>query len=98
MTERRSEMVDLGDVPDEKNLTLAGSDNTPSPGSMRYRVKLTTIGEARREIGKLYKLCRSGRMSTQEGTRLVYMLQVLGKMIESESFEQRLVALEERSS
>jgi len=58
------------------------------------RVRLGSVGDTRRELGKVYREMRGGRLDVATGCRLAYVLKTLGKLIETEVIEQRLDALE----
>ena len=58
------------------------------------RTNLSTIEDLRREMGRVYREMRSGRIETQEGTRLVYVLSQIGKLAELYEIEKRISALE----
>ena len=58
------------------------------------RIDLKTIDDVRVEAARVYRDMRAGRIETQHGTRLVYVLGVIGKLIESGDLEKRLEAVE----
>ena len=58
------------------------------------RINLASIEDLRREMGRVYREMRSGRIETQEGTRLVYVLSQIGKLAELYEIEKRISALE----
>ena len=58
------------------------------------RVDLKTIDDVRVEMGRVYRNMRSGKIDSQDGTRLVYVLAQIGKLIEAGDIEKRLEALE----
>jgi hypothetical protein len=58
--------------------------------------KLTTLAQVRREMVKVYKAARQGTLETQEGSRLVFMLTAIGRLIESSDFERRIEAVEKQ--
>ena len=62
----------------------------------RKPVKLATIRDCRRETAKLYNECRQGLIETGDLSRLVFALTSITKMIELETFETRLAALERK--
>lgn len=61
----------------------------PSP-----RLNLNNLEALRREMGRVYRDMRAGKIETQDGTRLVYVLAELGKMFERCELEARILALE----
>lgn len=66
---------------------------TPTPASERLR--LSTIKECRRELAKVYADTRRGIISTQDGTRLTYILIALSNIIRDTELEERVKRLEE---
>ena len=58
------------------------------------RVLLRTLSHVRREAVKVYSEMRSGLLPTEQGTRLLYGLQTIGKLIERTDIEERLSRLE----
>lgn len=70
------------------------SDYTPRGKPIRYRAKLDTLQDIRREMAKVYRETRSGIIDTQDATKLTWCLQALGKVIEGSDIEQRIEALE----
>ncbi len=70
---------------------------TPSPlppKKRASRVRLGSIGDVRREMGKLYREMRGGQLDTAKGCKLAFVLQSVGRLVEVETIEQRLDALE----
>jgi hypothetical protein len=63
----------------------------------RVRLPLGNIGQCRKEAASVYRQMKSGVLPTSEGTRLLYGLQVIAKMIEVESLEIRLSELEKQN-
>ena len=66
----------------------------PSPMQRASRVRLGSIRDVRREMGKLYRDMRSDRLDAVKACKLAYVLQSVGKLVEVETIEQRLDALE----
>jgi hypothetical protein len=62
----------------------------------RSRLRLGSIREVRRELQKVYEDAKAGRISTQDGSRLVFMLQSLAGMIRDSDLEERIKKLEQR--
>ena len=60
------------------------------------KIDLATAVDVRREMAKVYREMKSGKLDTQDGSRLVYVLDRIGRMIEVSEIERRLAALEER--
>jgi len=58
------------------------------------RIDLKTIDDVRVEMARVYRDMRSGKIDTQDGTKLAYVLAQLGKLIEAGEIEKRLEAVE----
>ncbi|MDO9422858.1 MAG: hypothetical protein Q7T40_01530 [Methylobacter sp.] len=69
------------------------SDLPPVKGT-RYRAKLDTMQDVKREMAKVYREARSGVVEVQDGTKLVWMLQAVAKVIEGSDLEKRIELLE----
>lgn len=69
-------------------------DDLPHAKGTRYRAKLDSMQDVRREMAKIYRESRSGVVEIVEGTKLVWMLQAVGKVIESSDLEKRIEKLE----
>lgn len=70
-------------------------DAPPTPRPVSPRLRLSTIGDCKREIAKLYREVRRGETSSTEAGKLVWMLNTLANLIADHDIEQRLAALEE---
>jgi hypothetical protein len=81
--------------------TVDSNDETlPPPGgtmSARLRLPLATMGDVKRELGRLYRDGKSGRRDVSDVSRLANVLGILARLIEASSFEQRLSNLEKRN-
>lgn len=66
-------------------------DIKPTPS-----IHLKTIDDVRLEMAKVYREMKLKKMPAHDGTRLVYVLVQIGKMIETHDLEKRLNELEER--
>ena len=60
------------------------------------KVDLKTIDNVRLEMAKVYRDMKSNKIPAQDGTRLVYVLTQIGKMIELHDIEKRVNRIEER--
>ncbi|MGI9024592.1 MAG: hypothetical protein ACR2GP_03270 [Burkholderiaceae bacterium] len=74
----------------EKPMELEIVD-APTPS----KIPLKSIDDVRVEMGKVYRAMKGGSLLTQEGTRLVYVLSAIGKLIELHEIEMRVRTLEE---
>lgn len=70
-------------------------ETLPPQKGKRYRVKLDTMQDVRREMAKVYREARSGVVDVQDATKLTWMLQAVGKVIEGSDLEKRIEALEQ---
>ena len=61
---------------------------------IRYRCKLDSLADCRREMARVYRESRSQIIDVSDGSKFVYMLGAVGKIIESSDLEQRIEALE----
>jgi hypothetical protein len=62
---------------------------TPCP-----TIHLKTLDHVRIEMAKVYRDMKRGRIATQDGTRLTYVLSQIGKLIEAGELEKRIEAME----
>ena len=58
------------------------------------RINLASSEDVRREMAKVYRESRSGKLATSEATRLVYILTQILKAHEIYVLEKKLIALE----
>ena len=58
------------------------------------RIDLATIDDCRLEMATVYRAMKSGEIETSEGTKLVYVLGQLGRLIEAHEIEKRIELLE----
>lgn len=58
------------------------------------RINLNDLDGLRREMARVYRDMRGGRVHSQDGARLVYVLGELRKVFEVCDLEKRLAALE----
>lgn len=84
-------------------LSLTASDNNcPASVDKRtvavlptpQRIDLKSIDDVRVEMARVYRDMRAGRIESQDGTRLAYVLSQIGKLIEAGEIEKRLEAME----
>jgi hypothetical protein len=58
------------------------------------KIKLSSLEDVRREMTTIYREARAGKMEISDAGRLAYVLTGIGKLIEIEQIEQRLISLE----
>jgi hypothetical protein len=66
----------------------------PPPRISARRLPLDKLEHVRVEMAKVYRLMRSGELLAQQGTRLVYVLGEISKILSLCQIEQRLTVLE----
>ena len=62
---------------------------TPSP-----TIHLKTLDDVRIEMAKGYRDMKQGKLPSQDGTRLAYVLSQLGRVIEADQIAARVEAVE----
>jgi hypothetical protein len=68
---------------------------TPFPSR---RMDLSSIDGCRRELARVYKDMRTGRIDCADGTKLAFVLSALVKMHEAGDLERRLTRLEGKTA
>lgn len=68
----------------------------PSEKKTYAKAKLTNATEVSRELAKLYREARSGRIDVSDASRLANMLSILSRILSDSELEQRIEALEQR--
>lgn len=68
--------------------------STPAPRVGR----LDTLPRCRRELARLYRDARGGRLDAQTAARLASIIAIVARMIEGSELEARLAALEEQQA
>lgn len=83
-----------GRMPVEIDHTSGRVDDLPPQKGQRYRCKLDTLQDVKREMAKVYRESRSEVVDVQVATKQIWMLQAIGKVIEGSDLEKRIEALE----
>ena len=78
----------------EEKTPLTIDNSTGKPDPTPPKIKLSSVEDVRREMATIYREARTGRLDISEAGRLAYILTGIGKLIEVESIEKRLTALE----
>lgn len=60
-----------------------------------YRIDLFNPAGIRREMGKVYRDMRTGKIPAQDGTRLAYVLDMIRKAYETEILQERITLIEQ---
>ncbi len=71
-------------------------ESLPPQRGQRYKCKLDTLQDVRREMAKVYREARSGLVDVQDATKLTWCLQAVGKVIEGSDLEKRVETLENK--
>lgn len=72
--------------------TIDGATLTVLPTSRR--IDLKTLNQVRSEMARVYRDMRGGKIRTDDGSRLTYVLGQIGKLIEIADLERRVEELE----
>jgi hypothetical protein len=64
------------------------------PTPQRRRVPLDSLENVRHEMSRVYRAMRFGDVQTQDGSRLIFALGAIGRILEVESLEKRIEQLE----
>ncbi len=67
------------------------------PTPQRRKAQLDKLEGVRREMSRVYRDMESGRRDSQDGSRLVYVLTQIAKVLELTEIERRLTAIEDRT-
>jgi hypothetical protein len=82
------------EFPVEIDGTTGEVSDLPHQKGQRYRCKLDTLQDVRREMAKVYREARSEMIDPATASKLVWCLQAVGKVIEGSDLEKRVEALE----
>jgi len=76
------------------------SPEPPMPADKKTyaKAKLATATDVSRELAKLYREARSGRIDVSDASRLANMLSILARILSDSELEARIEALEQRGS
>lgn len=77
-----------------ENLSVTFDGSTGRVDSTPREINLKTADHVRLEMAKVYRETRNGKMEAANGTKFIFMLAQIGKMIELSEFEKRLDLLE----
>lgn len=72
---------------------VAANPCPPAKGRIRPP-RLRSLGDARRELAKVYAEMRRGVLPSADGSRMAFVLGAVAKIIQMEQIEGRLSALE----
>lgn len=66
----------------------------PHPEGPPKHPTLSSALDCRREMSKVYRLARHGRLALEDASRLTFMLSSIAKIVETADLEARIKALE----
>lgn len=87
-------MIDGADIKEPVTVDNKSGKTLPTP----KQIKLKTIDDVRVEMASVYRGMKSGSIETSDGTKLVYVLGAIGKMIEVHDIEARIELLERNNN
>lgn len=73
-------------------VTIDGATGKPDPTPPK--IKLNSLEDVRREMATIYREARAGKLDISDAGKLAYVLTGIGKLIEIETIERRIAALE----
>ena len=78
--------------------TYDGSTMALVPTPRRRKAQLDRLDGVRLEMSRVYRDMESGARDSQDGSRLVYVLTQIAKVLELTEIERRLGALEDQTT
>jgi hypothetical protein len=78
--------------------TIDGITLTVLPTPQRRKAQLDRLEGVRREMARVYREIESGRRDTQDGSRLVYVLTQIAKVLERTEIERRPILFEDKAN
>src|SRR5262245_7678177 len=78
--------------------TIDASTVRLGPNPRRRKGQLDRLEGGRVEMSRIYREMESGKRDSQDGSRLVYVLTQIAKVLELTEIERRLVMLEARAN
>lgn len=82
----------------QTRITLDDNREPPMPTDKKTyaKAKLSNATEVGKELAKLYREARSGRIDVSDASRLANMLSILARILSDSELEARIEALESR--
>lgn len=68
--------------------------DTGTPTPRRYRCRLETLADVRREIAVVYRQSRSNLLPVDHASKYTHMLSLMARIIEGSTLEERVAAIE----
>ena len=88
-------MINNSDINLSRTIDNASGDVLPTPAK---KIDLATINDVRLEMASVYRGMKSGSVEASDGTKLVYVLSQIGKMIAEKQYVQTHLATKELPS
>lgn len=85
--------MDIENAAPDSLVRLAGRGVRLLPTPSRT-IHLKTLDDVRIEMAKVYRDMKLGKLPAQDGTRLVYVLSQIGRIIEADQIADRVEAVE----
>jgi hypothetical protein len=83
---------------DESRVLRTTGDRRVLPTPSRRKAQLTSMEGVRCEMARIYREMESAKRDSQDGSRLVYVLTQIAKVLEFTEIERRLIVLEARNA
>jgi hypothetical protein len=83
----------LRQSPESNDLINLPQQELVAPATRR-RADLATLTDVRRELGRVYRDMRKGKIASHDGTRYTYVLKAIADLIAQSDLEARIEALE----
>lgn len=84
-------LIESSDTESFEVIEAERDDVLPTPS----RIDLKSIDDVRLEMARVYREMRANQVEAAIGTKLVYVLSSIGKLIEIHEIEKRIIKLEE---
>jgi hypothetical protein len=88
----------LSDFGGQELQVSEGANYVPAPKVVALRTRrgpeLASLEDIRREMSKVYRQCRAGKIRPEDGSRYTFMLVQIARVIEIGQVEARVKALE----
>jgi len=88
-------MVNNSDTKEPTTIDNFSGDVLHTPSK---KIDLATVDDVRLEMARVYRDMKSGAIQSSDGSRLVYTLTAIAKMIEIHDLEKRIALLEENNN
>lgn len=80
---------------DDKSITLDNATGREITPPQRYRCKLQTAADCRKQMARIFRESRSGLIDVQEAAKLTWILSSIANTIKINELEIRILAVEQ---